>query len=74
MVPAEIGATLKARRRQLGLRQQDVADLCGVSRRLVVELEAGRGQRDPGLSKVVQVCAVLGLELLVVPATVPGQP
>lgn len=73
MTSAEVGAALQARRKQLGLRQQDVADLCGVSRRLVVELEAGRGQRDPGLAKVLQVCSVLGLELVVVPATVPGQ-
>lgn len=62
-----IGGAVRARRKQLGLRQQDLADLCGVGRRLVVELEAGSTQRDPGVRKLVEMCDVLGLELSVAP-------
>lgn len=68
MTPQQLGKALRSRRRQLRLRQQDVADLAGVGRRFVVDLEAGTGERDPGLHKLLDVCAVLGLDLAVAPA------
>lgn len=71
MTPEQLGAVVRARRRQLRLRQQDLADLCGVGRRFVVDLEAGGHGRDPGLHKVLEVCAVLGLDLTVTPARGP---
>ena len=65
MTLLEIGATVLSRRKQLGLRQQDLADLAAVSRRLVVDLEAGSLQRDPGVRKLLDICRVLGLTLTV---------
>lgn len=68
MSPEQIGSVIRLRRRQLRLRQQDLADLCGVGRRFIGDLEAGSPGRDPGLHKVLEVCTVLGLELTVAPA------
>ena len=63
MTLLDIGAMVASRRKQLGLRQQDVADLAAVSRRLIVDLEAGSLQRDPGIRKLLNICRVLGLTL-----------
>lgn len=65
MTLLEIGAAILGRRKQLGLRQQDLADLAAVSRRLIVDLEAGSLQRDPGVRKLMDICRVLGLTLVV---------
>lgn len=65
MTLLEIGAAILGRRNQLGLRQQDLADLAAVSRRLIVDLEAGSLQRDPGVRKLMDICRVLGLTLVV---------
>ncbi|ANS78990.1 hypothetical protein SGUI_1594 [Serinicoccus hydrothermalis] len=51
------------RRRALGLRQADVADLAGVSERFVRELESGKP--SVRLDLLQRVLDVLGLELLV---------
>ena len=56
---------VRARRRQLGLRQEDLADLAGVSLRFVQALEAGK--RTVQLDRVEAVLAVLGLRLRVEP-------
>ena len=65
MTLLDIGAAVLNRRKQLGLRQQDLADLAAVSRRLIVDLEAGSLQRDPGVRKLLDICRVLGLTLTV---------
>ena len=54
---------IRERRRELGLRQYELADFAGVSERLVRDLEHGK----PGarLDKVEQVLEALGLELTV---------
>ena len=56
---------VRARRRQLELRQEDLADLAGVSLRFVQALEAGK--RTVQLDRVEAVLAVLGLRLRVEP-------
>ncbi|WP_159501783.1 type II toxin-antitoxin system Y4mF family antitoxin [Microbacterium sp. 18062] len=53
--------TLKARRRRLGLTQQDLADLAGVSARSVHEVE--RGKATVRLDVLTAVATALGLEL-----------
>lgn len=60
---AGIGRTVRERRRQLGLRQEDLADLSGVSLRFVQALEAGK--LSVQLDRVEAVLATLGLRLLV---------
>lgn len=64
---ADIGAAVRERRRAAGLTQEDAAHLCGVSVPFMNQLE--RGSR-PGLSitRVLQVCAQLGLGLTIAPA------
>lgn len=52
---------LRARRKQLGLRQRDLADLAGTSERFVRDLE--HGKPSVRLDKVAAVLDVLGLEL-----------
>jgi y4mF family transcriptional regulator len=62
---AGLEEVVRARRRQLGLRQEDLADLAGVSLRFVQALEAGK--RTVQLDRVEAVLAVLGLRLRVEP-------
>lgn len=64
-----LGATVRARRRRLGLRQEELADLAGCSERFVHTLEIGKP--TVRLDKVLAVLAVLGLDLAVVPRTAP---
>ena len=56
-----LGQAVRERRRQLGLRQEDLADLAGVSLRFVQALEAGK--RTVQLDRVEAVLATLGLRL-----------
>lgn len=65
MICEEIGRVVRLTRRQLGLRQEEVASLCGVGNRFLSELENGK----PGLEigRVVRVVESLGLELVVRP-------
>jgi HTH-type transcriptional regulator / antitoxin HipB len=62
---AGIAAAIRQRRKQLGLRQEDLADLSGVSLRFLQALEAGKPSVQ--LDRVQAVLATLGLRLDVVP-------
>jgi HTH-type transcriptional regulator / antitoxin HipB len=62
---SELAELVRARRRTLGLRQQEVADLAGCSERFVLSLE--RGKTSVQLAKVLDVLRVLGLGLEVGP-------
>jgi y4mF family transcriptional regulator len=64
----DIGTAIRERRRLLGLTQARVAELAGVGRRTIGDLESGRGSRGATLTKVGDICAVLGLRLVVVDA------
>ena len=57
----DIGSALRAARRRLGLTQQEVADLSGLSDRTVRDLEKGSSSPSPGA--VIAVARVLGLRL-----------
>lgn len=57
----DIGSALRAARRRLGLTQQEVADLAGLSDRTVRDLE--KGSSSPSLGAVIAVATVLGLRL-----------
>jgi len=60
-----LATTVAARRKQLGLRQQDLADLAGVSHRFVQALEGGK--ETVRLDKVAATLRALGLHLVAVP-------
>ena len=60
---------LVVRRKKLGLRQVDLAELAGVSERFVRLLESGKP--TVRLDKVEPVLAVLGLRLALVPVETP---
>ena len=59
----ELGASIAARRRSLGLGQEELADLAGVSVRFVRALEHGKATAR--LDKVLDVAVALGLEVAV---------
>ena len=59
--PADLGAAIRDRRRQLGLDQATLAERAGVSRQWVIAIEQGRSRAELGL--VLRALAALGLHL-----------
>jgi DNA-binding XRE family transcriptional regulator len=57
----ELGNALRARRRELGLTQEEVAGVIGVNRRVIGELEGGKGTVQ--LRIAMEVARVLGLDI-----------
>lgn len=57
-----LGTQIKARRLALEIKQQELADLAGVSINTVVAIERGTG--NPRIETLVAVCDVLGLQLV----------
>jgi len=62
---AEIGAAIRAKRRAIGMRQEELASLAGVGARFLSEVENGKTSAEIG--KVLQVMRRLGLELTLRP-------
>ena len=58
----ELGEAVAARRKQLGLKQGDVAAMAGVSAESLSRFERGRSA-EFGTRKLLAVLAVLGAEL-----------
>lgn len=56
-----LGTTLRRRRKELGLTQQDLADLSGASPRFIHDLE--NGKPTVRLDRLVEVAETLGLAL-----------
>ena len=63
MNAAQIGEVILQRRKKLGLRQQELADLSEVNINTIVAIE--KGEHNPKLSTLLAVGNVLGLELIV---------
>jgi y4mF family transcriptional regulator len=59
--PATLGHLIRARRKELGLTQTDVADVARTTLRFVSELE--RGKATAQLDGILRVLAALGIEL-----------
>jgi HTH-type transcriptional regulator / antitoxin HipB len=59
--PADIGALVRARRQELGLDQAELAELAGVSRLWINQLEGGKP--GAGLGLVLRTLAALSIEL-----------
>ncbi len=61
----DLGAAIRARRKVAGMTLDQAADLLGVSRRFLIELE--HGKRRASIEKVMVVLDALGLELVLQP-------
>ena len=59
----QLGTAIRARRRELGVTQKDLAMTCGTGLRFIVDLEKGKPTCQAG--KILQVVQALGLELQV---------
>lgn len=53
--------TMKMRRKTLGISQQDLAEMSGVSLATIKDIE--RGQGNPSLSTVEKILGILGMEI-----------
>lgn len=62
MTPAELGSFARDARKDLGLTQQDLANIAGVSERFVRDLEAGKPSLH--LDKTLATFATLGYDLV----------
>lgn len=59
--PADLGAVIRERRKQLGLDQAELATRTGVSRQWVIGIERGRARAELGLA--LRALDALGLRL-----------
>jgi transcriptional regulator with XRE-family HTH domain len=58
-----IGEQITKRRAQLKLRQEDLAEMSGVTVRSIYNLEQGNG--NPSFETWNKICNVLGMEIIV---------
>ena len=63
----EIGEKIKERRNFLKIKQEDLADIAGISERTLREIE--KGAANPELNSLLKLCDVLGMEVKVVVIT-----
>lgn len=66
-----LGQAIRARRTQSGLRLEDTAALCGVSKQTLTNVEHGEGKTQ--LNLVLQICSGLGIHLRIVPWSDPQE-
>ena len=60
-----LGHVIKARRTQSKLRLEDAAQLCGVAKQTLMNIEHGHNTSQ--LITVLQVCNALGIQLRILP-------
>jgi len=60
-----IGKAIRARRKQLGMTQLDLAEISGLQRQTISRVEAGNGAVT--IATVARIAVVVGLNLKVVP-------
>ena len=65
--PQQLGAAVRARRRQLKVTQKDLAMTCGSGLRFIIDLEKGKPTCQVG--KALQVFQALGLQLRITNVT-----
>ncbi len=68
---ADLGKLIRARREEVGLTTTQAAELAGVSRRLLTELERGK-RRNVGTGAVFKILELLGLRIDVERRGLPG--
>ncbi len=64
-ISQKTGAAIRVRRKQLGMTQQDVAEIAGLQRQTISRVEAGNEAAT--FSSVAHIAAVVGLDLGVTP-------
>jgi len=57
----EIGYKIKERRKFLKVKQEDLADISGISQRTLRAIE--KGNANPELNSLLKLCEVLGMEI-----------
>lgn len=62
---SDLGNLLRARRKQLGYTQEQVAAFMGCSPRLIGEMEHGRG--TVGIQKILDLANGLGVDIFAIP-------
>lgn len=56
-----IGQAIAARRSALKLRQEDLAEMSGLTVRTIYNVEHGSG--NPAIETLLKICGILGLEI-----------
>ena len=69
----EIGAKIKAERKRRKITQAQIANVLGMSRTTISQIESGVVQ-DVGVRKLIRILEYLGLELQVRKAGTPADP
>jgi y4mF family transcriptional regulator len=64
-LPADLGRLVRTARKNMKLTQQRFADLAGVGRRFISELEAGKATLE--LGKALEVCRAAGIDVFARP-------
>lgn len=57
----EIGQIIQSRRSSLQLKQQDLAELAGITEKTIYLVENGKG--NPSLATLLKIVATLGMEI-----------
>lgn len=57
----EIGKTIQKRREKLSLKQEDVAEMTGITSKTIYLIETGKG--NPSINTLTKLMEVLGLEI-----------
>jgi HTH-type transcriptional regulator/antitoxin HipB len=70
--PADLGLTIRERRRQLKLNQKTLAEQVGVSRQWIIEIEHGKPSAELGL--VLRTLRELDIQLDATSQTASAQP
>lgn len=65
MSPKELGQVIRNRRKLAKVTQTALADLSGLSVHTLSDLESGKG--NPTLQVLSKLCAVMGLDIQLVP-------
>lgn len=58
----EIGRIIQIRRKELGITQQELADICEVGINTLVAIE--RGQGNPSVKTLIKIGSALGYDLV----------
>lgn len=67
----DIGSLIKSKRTEKNLSQQELAEICGVGRRFISEIETAK-KESYDLSLVLRVLQRLGYEVRVIDKENPG--
>jgi transcriptional regulator with XRE-family HTH domain len=63
MNKVEIGRIMQKRREKLCLKQEDVAEMTGITSKTIYLIETGKG--NPSIDTLTKLTEVLGLEIVV---------